>query len=245
MSRCPPSSDPAMARFINAIGPALRIAGLAFFATPLGLSLGQGAAVAQDASAPQLRAPAAVVTLDPDRFFRDSAWGRAAIARLEGERDVLAAENRRIEEALQKEEQALTDRRANTAADEFSRLARDFDTRVEGIRKAQDAKSQAFAADRDAEQRAFFAAAGPVLKTMLDETGASAILASGAVLMASTDTDITAEAILRMDRAYPEPLPREQGLEPPDLDRPAPPQPQPQTPEPSAPAPEAPEAAAP
>ncbi|MDQ2068013.1 OmpH family outer membrane protein [Xinfangfangia sp. CPCC 101601] len=149
----------------------------------------------------------AVVTLDADRFFRESAWGRAVIAALEVERDNLAAENRRIEEALQKEEQALTERRSAVPAADFSRIARDFDMRVEGIRRAQDTKSQALIATRDAEQRAFFAAAGPVLRQVMMESGASAILASGAVLMAVTEADITAAAIERMDATHPKPLP--------------------------------------
>lgn len=164
---------------------------------------GQGA-MAQDTPAETAPPPApAVLTLDQDRFFGESAWGRAAIARTEVERAELAEENRRIEEALQQEEQSLTDRRALVPPEEFSRLAADFDTRVEGIRAAQEAKLRAVLARHEAEQKAFFAAAGPVLETVLAESGASAILVAGAVIRATQATDITQAAIQRMDEAYP------------------------------------------
>ena len=163
---------------------------------------GQGAP-AQEAPAEVTRPAPVVLILDQDSFFRDSAWGRAAIARAEAERNDLMAENRRIEEALQQEEQLLTDRRARVPAEEFTRLAADFDTRVEGIRDAQEAKSRAIVGKLEAEQKAFFTAAGPVLEVLLQESGASAILAAGMVIMATDATDITAAAVRRMDEAYP------------------------------------------
>lgn len=169
---------------------------------------GQGA-MAQDV--PTETVPP-ILTLDQDRFFSESAWGRAIGVRAEAERQELMAENRRIEEALQQEELALTDRRALVPPPEFTRLASDFDTRVEGIRAAQEAKARALIEQRDAERRAFSAAAEPVLEAVLAESGASAILVSGAVIMATPAADITQTAIQRMDEAYPG-LPPEEGAE--------------------------------
>lgn len=179
---------------------------------------GQGA-LAQEAPAEVTRAAPVVLTLDQDRFFRDSAWGRAAIALAEAERNDLLTENRRIEEALQEEEQSLTDRRSRVSAEEFARLAADFDTRVEGIRDAQEAKSRAIVGQLDAEQKAFFTAAGPVLEALLEESGASAILAAGAVIMATEATDITATAVRRMDEAHPG-LPPDSPADPPETPAP-------------------------
>lgn len=179
---------------------------------------GQGA-LAQEAPAEVTRAAPVVLTLDQDRFFRDSAWGRAAIALAEAERNDLLTENRRIEEALQEEEQSLTDRRSRVSAEEFARLAADFDTRVEGIRDAQEAKSRAIVGQLDAEQKAFFTAAGPVLEALLEESGASAILAAGAVIMATEATDITATAVRRMDEAHPG-LPPDSPVETPETPAP-------------------------
>lgn len=173
---------------------------------------GQGALAqeaAQETPAGAAQPVPVVLTLDQERFFNESAWGRAIGARAEAERQQLMAENRRIEEALQQEEQALTDRRALVPPAEFTRLAADFDTRVEGIRAAQEAKARALIEQRDAERRAFSAAAVPVLQLVLDESGASAILVSGAVIMATRAADITQTAIQRMDAAYPAPPPEE------------------------------------
>lgn len=169
---------------------------------------GQGG-TAQEAPAETARPAPMVLTLDQDRFFGESAWGSAIIARAEAEGNELMAENRRIEEALQQEEQSLTDRRARVPAEEFSRLAMEFDTRVEGIRAAQEAKARALIEQRDAKRQAFFAAAGPVLEAVLEESGASAILVSGAVIMATQATDITQTAIQRMDATYPGPPPED------------------------------------
>jgi Skp family chaperone for outer membrane proteins len=147
--------------------------------------------------------PPEVLTLDQERLFRESAWGRAAIARAEAEGAALTIENRRIEEALQTEEQALTERRATMSASDFALLATEFDTRVEGIRAAQDAKSRAIVGVLEREQQQFFAATRPVMEAMLRDIGASAIFASGAVLYAAVPIDITQTAIQRMDAAYP------------------------------------------
>lgn len=180
---------------------------------------GQGALAqeaAQETPAGAAQPVPVVLTLDQERFFNESAWGRAIGARAEAERQQLMAENRRIEEALQQEEQALTDRRALVSPAEFTRLATDFDTRVEGIRAAQEAKARALIEQRDAERRAFSDAAVPVLQMVLDESGASAILVSGAVIMATRAADITQTAIQRMDAAYPAPPPEEGGEDSPE-----------------------------
>jgi Skp family chaperone for outer membrane proteins len=167
----------------------------------LALVAGQGA-LAQDAPAPPTPAPT-VLTLDQDRLFRETLWGKAAIARAEAEGAALTIENRRIEEALQTEEQTLTDRRATMGAEDFARLAAEFDTRVEAIRTAQDTKSRAIVRQLEGEQQQFFTSAAPVMAALLRDTGASAILASGAVLYAADLSDITQIAIQRMDAAFP------------------------------------------
>ena len=159
---------------------------------------------AQDAAAPALRPASPVLTLDQDRLFRESAWGKAALAGAEKAAADLTAENRRIDEQLQTEEQVLTDRRALMAPADFTKLASEFDSRVEGIRTAQEAKNRAIVSQLEAEQKAFFSAIRPVLEDLLVETGASAILASGAVLVTTTATDITSTAIARIDAIYPD-----------------------------------------
>jgi hypothetical protein len=75
----------------------------------------------------------------------------------------LAAENRRIEAALTEEELALTELRATTEPDAFREMADAFDTRVEAIRAAQEAKARALTAQADSAQVQFFERVAPIL----------------------------------------------------------------------------------
>jgi Skp family chaperone for outer membrane proteins len=151
------------------------------------------------ADAAEVVAPPPFLTLNQDRLFRESAWGRDAMSRAEADTAALAAENRRIEEALEKEERDLTERRATMAAGDFARLASEFDVKVEEIRAAQDAKSRAITRRLDEDRSQFFQAVRPVLEGLLAETGAVAILADSAIVMSLKSLDITEAAIARVD----------------------------------------------
>jgi Skp family chaperone for outer membrane proteins len=151
---------------------------------------------AQESPAPP---PAAVLTIEPDRLFADTMYGRAVLARLEEQAEVLQAENRRIEAELETEEKNLTERRDVLPAAEFRILAEAFDAKVEAIRTAQDAKVRRLAQEREAERKKVLEAAVPILVDLMAERGASAILDKSAVLVAFDRNNITAEAISRVD----------------------------------------------
>lgn len=147
--------------------------------------------------------PTLVLTLNQDRFFADSAFGRAAQAGYEAEMAALTAENRRIEAQLEDEERDLTARRPTLAPADFAPLAAEFDQRVEEIRRAQDTKSRDISLRRDDRRRRFFEAAVPVLAQMLADRGAVAILSNQAVILSLSSLDATDEAILRIDAVLP------------------------------------------
>jgi Skp family chaperone for outer membrane proteins len=195
----------------HAFGSAFLVALLA------GAALAPAGAAAQDQPAPDpqpaeapVSLPPPVLTLDQDRLFEESAWGRDALRRAEEATAALAAENRRIEQALEKEERDLTERRANMAASDFAALAAGFDAKVEEIRAAQDAKSRAISRRLDEDRTRFFQAVTPVLGQLLAETGAAAILADGAVVMSLTSLDITETAVSRVDAVLVPPGPDSQ-----------------------------------
>lgn len=162
-----------------------------------------GAAPAQEAAAPAAAPPAVVLTLNQDRFFAGSAFGRAALATHEAEMAALTAENRRIETQLEAEERDLTARRPALTPEEFAPLATEFDQRVEEIRRAQDTKSRDIGLRRDDARRRFFEAAVPVLAQLLADRGAVAILSNQAVILSLSSLDATEEAILRIDAVLP------------------------------------------
>lgn len=175
-----------------------------------------------------------VLTLDQDRFFTGSVFGKAAIQREQTEVDALAAENLKIEQALEAEEKDLTARRATLPAEEFAALATAFDTKVENIRAAQDAKSRDIGRKRDEDRQRFFQAAVPALGALLTELGAVAILDKGAIILSLSAIDVTDEAIARVDASLgngsippaspPKPAPD------PGTSEPAPPEPVPSAP---------------
>ena len=164
-----------------------------------------GALGAQELAGPEQRADSAqvvpILTIDSDRFFGESAFGRRVAEEIESESAELAAENRRIEAQLTEQEQALTDRRSELPAEEFRPLADAFDTRVQRIRREQEAKARALAERAESDRVAFLRAARPVLGQLMREAGASVILERGSVFFSSNASDITDRAIERIDAA--------------------------------------------
>lgn len=171
-------------------------------------------AVASPAVAQQVqRSP--VLTLDQDRLYTASQFGQRVQRELQAQSQELSQENRRIEAALEAEETRLTEERASMEPDEFAKLARDFDERVTGIRRAQSAKSDSIRRIAEEERGRFFEAAFPVLLQLVEETGAIAILDNDAVIFSVRQIDITDAAIIRVDAAIgAAPLPPDSGPQP-------------------------------
>ena len=148
---------------------------------------------AQQAAAPQ------ILTLDQDRLYAGSLYGRALEAGSQSATTDLAAENRRIEADLSAEEAALTTQRAGLTAEAFAGLAEAFDAKVEKIRAEQEAKARQLTADRDAGRKQFFQSAVPVLADLMQEMGAYAILNHDAVVLSFDSIDVTTRAIAALD----------------------------------------------
>lgn len=161
------------------------------------LALLAGAARAQDLPLGQSLVP--ILTLNQDRLFTESAFGKALLAENDAETAALEAENRKIEAQLEQEERDLTARRASLSAAEFQPLAEAFNLKVEDIRAAQEAKSRALVRAREDGRQTFFNAALPVLGQLMQEMGAYAILNSDAIILSFNRIDVTDEAIARLD----------------------------------------------
>lgn len=142
---------------------------------------------------------APVLTLDQERLFVESAFGRASLERERQALRALEEENKRIEAELIAEEQALTELRQTLAPEEFTARADAFDQKVEQIRDAQDAKSEALTSARDADRQAFLQAAIPVLGELLGDRKAVAILDKSMIILSLSAIDVTDEAIARVD----------------------------------------------
>jgi Skp family chaperone for outer membrane proteins len=145
--------------------------------------------------------PATILTLDQERFFIESALGRASLERERAATLALEDENKRIEAELVAEEKALTELRRTLPPDEFAARAEAFDQKVERIRDEQDAKAGTLTAGREADRQAFLRVAVPVLGELLNEKGAVAIVDKQAIILSLSVIDVTDEAIARVDAA--------------------------------------------
>lgn len=140
-----------------------------------------------------------ILTIQPDRLFSQSAFGRRVEREIEAEGAVLTAENRRIEAELRAEELELTKRRAEMEPDAFRALADAFDQKVQETRRRQDQKLREINQMGEEARREFLNASLPVLQQILAETGAGAILDHSSVFLSAEAADITGLAISRID----------------------------------------------
>lgn len=146
-----------------------------------------------------LPVPPQIVTLDQERLYLGSQYGKALEGRALAANQALAAENRRIEADLAAEEAELTQKRATISALAFQALADAFDAKVEQRRRDQAAKIEALKAQHDAGRKTFFQAVVPVLADLMRQMGAYAMLNRDAVVLSFDAIDVTDRAIKAVD----------------------------------------------
>ncbi|MEM9639107.1 MAG: OmpH family outer membrane protein [Pseudomonadota bacterium] len=140
-----------------------------------------------------------ILTIDAERLFSESIFGKTVVAEFEARGADLAAENRRIEEELEAEEQALTEQRATMEPAAFRTLADAFDEKVQSIRRTQDTKTRDLNQAFEERRGIFLTAAAPILESLMREAGAAVILEKRSVFVSSNAIDITRAAIERLD----------------------------------------------
>lgn len=170
--------------------------GLAALVMLLALGASSPSVQAQE-NPPLIRSP--VLSLDQDRMFAVSEFGKRIEAELQADGRVLEAENRRIEAELEAEEKDLTARRPAMSAEAFRALADAFDTKVQRIRTEQTDKARALGQRTENAQRQFIEAARPVLEQMMVDAGAVVIIDPRSVVMSRAAIDVTDEAIRRIN----------------------------------------------
>ena len=147
----------------------------------------------------QLRSP--VLIIDTERVFAESLFGLRIAAQVQADSEALVTENRRIEAALTEEERSLTLRRPTMTVEAFRTEADAFDERVQGIRRAQDAKQRALQDGIVTGRDQFLQAATPILGQIMQESAAAVILDRRSVFLGIGTIDITDQAIDRIDAA--------------------------------------------
>lgn len=150
-----------------------------------------------EAARPAISSP--VLTIDSERLFLESAFGKRVAAEIESKGAELATENRQIEADLEAEEKRITEQRDTLSAEEFREIADAFDEKVQRTRQEQAAKGRALNDLLDQEREVFLNAAGPVLERLMRESGAAVILERRSVFVSATAIEITEDAIRRLD----------------------------------------------
>lgn len=151
--------------------------------------------IAQDRVANQR----AILTIDQELLFNGSLFGERVVAEIKADLAALEKDFQRIEADLTAEERELTQRRPSLEPDVFRVLADEFDEKVQGIRKAQDAKARALDARLENERAKYFGLVKPILREMMDQVGADMIIDRRVILMKAEGVDITNEALQLID----------------------------------------------
>lgn len=181
-----------MRRFARSVALALALIG------PAQIVSGQAVQAQQaggDAGLDRGSIVSAVLTIDSDRLFLDSDFGKRVVAEVEAKGAVLATENRKIEADLEAEEKRLTTVRATMSPEEFRTLANEFDEKVQQTRQVQATKGRALNALLDQEREVFERAAAPVLERLMRSADAAVILDLRAVFVSASAIEITDDAI--------------------------------------------------
>jgi Skp family chaperone for outer membrane proteins len=141
-----------------------------------------------------------VATIDQERLFADSLFGKAFNEKLRKDVNELEEENTRIANELTDEETALTEKRKELTNEEFRKLAAIFNDKVEVIRRDQALKQKNLNSEQVQAQLAFFVKAKPIIVDLMNELGILFILNDQAIFMAGNSGDITNTAIGRIDQ---------------------------------------------
>lgn len=156
------------------------------------LVLGTGVA-AQDAG------PSPVLIIDSERLYLESEYGQRLRTAMEDEARALQAENDQIQAQLIEEERSLTLRRPNMSVEDFRAEAEAFDTKVQEIRRARDAKIAALEQAQVDGRDQFFADVRGIVGRLMLERGAVVLMDRRSVFLALGSADLTAAAIARID----------------------------------------------
>ena len=155
-----------------------------------------------------------VLTIERERLFTETLFGQNLSAEIAARGRRLSAENRRIEQELAYEESELTELRKTLNPEEFRVLADAFDIKVTKARSEQDTKARGLSQLTDQVERSFLFTIAPAIEVLMREKGASVILDRRAVFVSADASDITQEAIGRIDSALGRGMPLDELLAP-------------------------------
>lgn len=164
-----------------------------------GSAFGQTLPQEADGATADQQGPSVILTVDVERIFTQSMFGQRIAQDYTRDREVLAAENRRIADALRAEELDLTRQRPDMDASVFRAEAAAFDDKAQAIRRAQDAKERDLETTLIDGRERFLTLTQPILGQMMVDRQAFAILDRRSVLLSLGSIDVTEDAIVQIN----------------------------------------------
>jgi Skp family chaperone for outer membrane proteins len=141
-----------------------------------------------------------VLIIDSERVFFETAYGRRLTEELAAQAAALQAENDEIVAELTQEERSLTLRRPTISLEEFRAEAEAFDTKVQEVRRARDAKNVDLQVANAEARSQFEERVQAILANLMFERGAVVVLEQRNVVLSVRTANITEDAIARIDR---------------------------------------------
>ena len=137
-----------------------------------------------------------IATLDQERLFRDSLFGKRVLDVVNEKRDALLANELLLQSQLEAEEESLTKARQTIDIEEFKLLAADFDDKVQRIRSETSISRVKLNEYSDSEREKFFKLIVPILIDLSKEFGISTLLDHRMSILSLNDiTDSTIERV--------------------------------------------------
>lgn len=167
------------------------------------------AAAAPGAPAPAGTAPASAVTaprivvIDRQQLLQRSAAGKDIFTQTQTISKQLETQLRTEETQLQSEGVQLQQQLAILAADVRAQREKDFTAKQQAFQTRVQQRQAQIQASFNQAARQVEVALDPILQTIMRERGANMVLDRSAVIVATTDVDVTPLALQRLDRALP------------------------------------------
>src|SRR5262245_52595018 len=144
-----------------------------------------------------------IVVIDRQQLLQRSAAGKDIFTQTQNLSKQLETQLRTEETQLQGEAVQLQQQLAILAADARAQKEKDFNAKQQAFQtKVQQRQAQIQASFNQAA-RQVEVALDPILQAIMKERGANMVLDRSAVIVATTDVDVTPVALQRLDRALP------------------------------------------
>ena len=154
--------------------------------------------IAQETKVGEARV-SSVLTIDISRIARETQYGQRVFKDFENAQSELVENNTTIQNNLEAEEQSLVELRKTLAADEFRKLALEFDERANSIRKERSELEDTLFETRDEKISELLRLSIPFLQEIMLSYKANVIVDRRNVVLSNPMIDITEKAIKLID----------------------------------------------